>query len=275
MHGISLVKKISLRLAWLKSFFQWDQWNVEKLPEHIVSSVGGLFFFNCNYNISDYTIPSQFYQELLLWWSQFRETFATEEDWKTIIWNNKEIKVENKPVYYKHYVNARVICIQDFLFSLNSTDSYNQLSKKICKTNILEWSGLRRSIPLSLRSYDRYPSINSPTFVVSDNIFHVTKGKSKDYYNLLIRGKAKPLNIIKKWQSNFHFNSDHLKQIFKLPLSIVVESYVKAFQYKVINSILYTNTKLYKIGFRTNDFMYFLWQLTRIINPFVLSLLTF
>ena len=22
----------SLRLAWLKSFFQWDQWNVEKLP---------------------------------------------------------------------------------------------------------------------------------------------------------------------------------------------------------------------------------------------------
>ena len=63
-----------------------------------------------------------------LWWSQFRETFATEEDWKTIIWNNKEIKVENK-----HYVNARVICIQDLLFSLNSTDSYNQLSKKYAK----------------------------------------------------------------------------------------------------------------------------------------------
>ena len=46
---------------------------------------------------------------------------------------------------------------------------------------------------------------------------------------------------------------DNLKQIFKLPHSIVVESYVKAFQYKVIYSILYTNTKLYKIGFRTND----------------------
>jgi len=42
---------------------------------------------------------------------------------------------------------------------------------------------------------------------------------------------------------------------------VVVESYVKAFQYKVINSILYTNTKLYKTGFRTNDlYMYFLRQ---------------
>ena len=116
----------------------------------------------------------------------------------------------------------------------------------------VQWASLRRSIPLSLRSYDRYPSINSPTFVVGDNTFDVTKGKSKDYYNLLIREKAKPPNIIQKLQSNFHFNSDNLKQIFKLPHSIVVESYVKAFQYKVINSILYTNTKLYKIGFRTN-----------------------
>ena len=148
---------------------------------------------------------------------------------ETIIWNNKEIKVENKPVYCKHYVNARVICIQDLLSSLNSTDSYNQLSKNICKTNILEWAGLCRSIPLSLRSYDRYPFINSLTFVMGDNIFYVTKGKSKYYYTLLIREKAKPPNIIQKLQSNFHFNSDHLKQIFKLPHSIVVQSYVKAF----------------------------------------------
>ena len=87
---------------------------------------------------------------------------------------------------------------------------------------------------------------------MGDNIFYVTKGKSKDYYTLLIREKAKPPNIIQKLQSNFHFNSDHLKQIFELPHSIIVESYVKAFQYKVIKLIPYTNTKLYKIGFRTN-----------------------
>jgi len=31
--------------------------------------------------------------------------------------------------------------------------------------------------------------------VVGDDNFDVTKGKSKDYYNLLIRGKAKPPNI--------------------------------------------------------------------------------
>ena len=136
----------SLRLAWSKRTFSGTNGTWKSYLQQILSSVVGLFFFNCNYNILDYTFPPQFYRELLLWWSQFRETLATEEDWKTIIRNNKEIKVENKPVYYKHYVHVIVICIQDLLFSLNSTDSYNQLSKNICKTNILESAGLRRSI---------------------------------------------------------------------------------------------------------------------------------
>ena len=156
--------------------------------------------------------------------------------WKAIIWNNKEITVENKPVYCKHYVNARVICIQDLKVLILIINCL----KKICKTNILVWAGLRRSITLSLRRHDRYPSINSPTIVLADNIFDVTKGKWKDYYTLLLREKAKPPNIIQKLQSNFHFNSDHLKQIFKLPHFIVVKSCVKAspIQYKVINPTL-------------------------------------
>ena len=81
----------SLRLAWSKRIFSGTNGTWKSYLQHILSSVGGLFFFNCNYNVSDYTIPSQFYREILLWWLQFRETFATEEDWKTIIWNNKEI----------------------------------------------------------------------------------------------------------------------------------------------------------------------------------------
>ena len=40
---------------------------------------------------------------------------------------------------------------------------------------------------------------------------------------------------------------------FILPHSVALESYVKAFQYKELKSILYTNTKLCKIGFKTDD----------------------
>jgi len=35
--------------------------------------------------------------------------------------------------------------------------------------------------------------------------------------------------------------------------SVVLESYVKEFQFQVLNSILYTNSKLRKIGFKADD----------------------
>ena len=50
--------------------------------KHQLKSIGGLFFLNCNYDVNDYTISSQYYRELLFWWTQFRETFASR--WKTI-----------------------------------------------------------------------------------------------------------------------------------------------------------------------------------------------
>ena len=65
--------------------------------------------------------------------------------------------------------------------------------------------------------------------------------------------KAQPPNIIHKWKSDFNLWDDHLRDVFLLPHSVVLKSYVKAFQYKVLNNILYTNKKLFKIGYRTDD----------------------
>ena len=54
-------------------------------------------------------------------------------------------------------------------------------------------------------------------------------------------------------KSDFNFTTQQLREIFSLPHLVALESYVKAFQYKVINSVLYTNSKLCKISFRINS----------------------
>ena len=46
---------------------------------------------------------------------------------------------------------------------------------------------------------------------------------------------------------------EDLRLVFTLPHKIVYEPYVKAFQYKILNSILYTNKKLFKIGYSEHD----------------------
>jgi len=111
-----------------------------------------LALFICNYNTKDLNINSQFYLELLEWWSQFREDNAVDNSWQYIIWNNQEIRINNKPVFYKTYFRYGIQTTRDLRFDLNNIDSYKLVEKHLEKTSFLDWTGLRHSIPLNLRN---------------------------------------------------------------------------------------------------------------------------
>lgn len=91
------------------------------------------------------------------------------------------------------------------------------------------------------------PCTISLSFVINDNIFDISKKRLKHYYSLLISEKAQFPSAVNKLQDEFHLSIDSLQNVFMLPHNAALEPYVKAFLYKVLNS----NTKLYKIGFRT------------------------
>ena len=222
----SMVK--SLRLAWLKRLFNDSNATWKTYLLHLLKPVGGKFFLNCNYEVSDYTISSQFYQELLLWWWEFRESFASEGDWKIIVWNNKEIRIDNKPVYYKNYFKSGIIYIHDLRFDLSTTDSYNYFSNKIDKSNFLQWAGLRHSVPSHLKKINLNTSTISPSqLLIGNKIFDTKDTKSKDYYSLLVSKKAQLPNIVHKLKIDFNFTTQQLKEIFSLPHLVALESYVK------------------------------------------------
>ena len=54
---------------------------------------------------------------------------------------------------------------------------------------------------------------------------------------------------VNSWTHNFNLTQDQLKKVFPLPHEVAFAPYLKAFQYKVLNSILFTNKKLCKIGY--------------------------
>ena len=64
----------SLRLAWIKRTFETNNGTWKSLE--------AFFLFHCNYDVKDIPITSQFYSELLKWWSDFREEFDTERSTK-------------------------------------------------------------------------------------------------------------------------------------------------------------------------------------------------
>ena len=121
---------------------------------------------------------SLFYLELLQWWSEFRDKFSPEKDWRYILWNNKQILINNKTVYYKSYFEAGVVRISDLSFDLNNKDSFSLVSNRISKTNFLVWAGLRHSIPSILKNCTHKSTTGELSLKIDDNIFDVTKKKS-------------------------------------------------------------------------------------------------
>ena len=211
------------------------------------------FLFRCNYDVKDIPIRSQFYTELLQWWSEFRIEFAAEKDWQNIIWNNKDIRINNKSVFYENFFESGIIYVNDLLFELNNIDSYNVILNIINKTNFLVWAGLRHAIPSHLKTNTNPGLEISLSLMINNKVFDVLEKTSKHYYTLLISTKAKFPNNAQVLKRDFNLNEEQLKKVFILPHTVSSEPYVRAFQFKVLNSILFTNTKLFNTGFITED----------------------
>lgn len=85
------------------------------------------------------------------------------------------------------------------------------------------------------------------TFDCENAEFDTYSAKSKQFYSLLIVNKAKYPNNFKTLSADLEF-SNSLQEVFSIPYNVAGETYVWSFQYKLLNNILFTNTKLFKIG---------------------------
>ena len=136
----------------------------------------------------------------------------------------QEIRINNKPVFYKKYFHYGIRTTRDLRFDLNNIDSYKLVEKHLEKTNFLEWTGLRHSIPPNLRNpnLDYVYQFQNPSFNLVNDLFDVTKRKSKDYYSLLVLKKARLPKLGQKLKSDLNLSDEALKNAFLLPHSALL-----------------------------------------------------
>ena len=129
---------------------------------------------------------------------------------------------------------------KDLLYDKTNIDSFNIFEgEKSFNSNFLTWTGLRHAVPLNLLTHP-----HSFTVTLDPKNF-----KCRYYYSLLIKFKyEKP----KKWpkiKEEFDLEDNCISEAFLLPIRVCSESYLRSFQYKVLNSILFTKEILFKIGY--------------------------
>ena len=80
----------------------------------------------------------------------------------------------------------------------------------------------------------------TPSLVINDKAFNVVTKKSKDYYSLLLSKKAQFPNRSLTLKREFDLTDDQLQKVYILPRTVCSVPYIRAFQYKVLNFILYS-----------------------------------
>ena len=197
----------------------------------------------------DLLINSVFYRELLECWLEFRNLFLANNERLCVIWNNKDIRIDGKPVFCKSYYDSGVCIIKDLLFNLDNIESFNAINNIVEKANFLTWTGLRHAIPSILKTIEYTTFTENTYFTKGNEIFDTAEKKTKDYYSLIVSNKAQLPSNAKNLKHDFGLSEEDLRIAYNLPHLKAQEPYVKSFQYKVLNSILYTNAKRFKIGY--------------------------
>ena len=100
------------------------------------------------------------------------------------MWNNKEIRVDNKPVFYseKKLFEQDFIFVNNLLFELDTTNSFTIISNKISKTNYLIWARIRHSVPKHhVKNSNCLRSELSLTLTIDNKEFDILEKKCKGF----------------------------------------------------------------------------------------------
>ena len=110
----------ALKIAWLDRIKDESGASWTIIPEQALTQYGGLSFLtNCDYDLKLLNLKNlpTFYHFVLRYWQDYKllmpgNRIPSEHE---IIWNNQNILVDKKPIFYKSWFHYDIVQVQDLL----------------------------------------------------------------------------------------------------------------------------------------------------------------
>ena len=141
----------ALKVAWIPRLQSRTNASRKIIPEAAMQNLGGLSFLTyCNYDVNSLQINNLpvFYRKVLKQWQSSKHAFWNDTPpHKEIIWNNRNIMIESKPLFYKCWFENNIIRVEDLLDNNGNFLSLNHFSGQYqLKTPFTLYFGLISSI---------------------------------------------------------------------------------------------------------------------------------
>jgi len=157
---------------------------------------------------------------MLHWWSHFRSRYDLVSLRETIIWNNHNIRINGKRIFYNNYDSENIVLLSNLKFDLNKTESFNLAKHNGLKdSNFLTWTGVHCAVPSHLKIRSREVNkdrVRSLQFKIGNKTFDAALSKSRDFYGLFISSSCKATESggFTKLKSKFSIDDVETKKSF-------------------------------------------------------------
>ena len=236
----------SLKVAWIPRLQSNSDASWKIIPEAALEKFGGLSFLtNCNYDISSLQINNlpTFYREILTFWQNTKVAFENPTSPQDeIIWNNKNIRINGKSLFFKRWFDKRIIYVKDLLKADNNFIPFTQFCEKFrLKIPFTLYFGLINAIPASWKSEIKHNSV----FPISRQTqgYKEMKISTKTVYSILL----KDIFITPTAESKIlrhGFTQENIHRVYEFPFKFKNDISITMFQFKVIHNILPTKVSL-------------------------------
>ena len=256
----------ALKIKWVSRLINATTENWVVIPKLYFNKLGKDFLiFKMNLGKENIKLLSStkdipdFYLEIIKCWAQIKggETnipTSFRNIRKEIIWGNRYIKFNNKPLIMLNWINSNIIYINDLIDNEGNILSENLILNKLkVKSNWMsEINILKQAIPKIWKeavktedSRKTQVNIDSKKIALNKKEINIQDIDNKFIYQLLVKNKTVSNIGINKWIKQFNIEASQIKNTLYFIHSRIYLNKLKVYRWKLISNILSNQEKLY------------------------------
>ena len=204
--------------------------------------------------MSNFSITDTFLREVLEVWCEINYQgceLSSQTFFKSTIWFNSDIRIDNKPFFFKEWHQKGIVCIEHLTNSKSGFLSLKEFREKYSLDgNFLIYYSVISSIKKAFKEKVRTDTGSVKRDFRTQLI--TTKKPSKLFYSLFIeKKKTMPQKSQGKWLRDCAREDDvqiDWKATYKTSALCTASTRLREFQFKFLHRITATNSLLYKIN---------------------------
>jgi len=209
-----------------------------------------------------------FWKNILELWSEIYE--EPNNCYSQTLWFNQNILIGNKTVFYADWAEIGINHVNDLLNNQGKIYSHREFNDQFgLGTHSLRYEGIISAFPREWKQTIRTKQAKLNQIEV--RMINKIKGKqnfNKYVYNRLAERHREKVNIKEKWEQKLEITNLNLDNYFLILHKHLRDSYLKAFQYKILHRILPTNKLLFKMKLSNTSVCYFCNTYTETLEHF-------